>query len=56
MADRGSRAREQLFCHQCQNEWHRDEHGLQCPECESEFVEMVRQHHACSISSFCETC
>ena len=37
----GSRERELVFCHQCQNEWHRDQHGLQCPQCESEFVEVV---------------
>ena len=41
MADRSSQIRELVFCHQCQNEWHRDEHGLQCPQCESEFVEVV---------------
>ena len=41
MADRGGEQRELVFCHSCGNEWHRDEHGLQCPGCESEFVEVV---------------
>lgn len=41
MADRESHGRELVFCHQCQNEWNRDEHGLECPECHSEFVEVV---------------
>jgi E3 ubiquitin-protein ligase RNF115/126 len=33
--------RELVFCHQCQNEWYRAEHGLTCPECQSEFTEIV---------------
>lgn len=33
--------RELVFCHQCENEWYRDEHGLVCPECTSEFTEVV---------------
>ena len=33
--------RELVFCHGCGNEWHQDDHGLQCPRCESEFVEVV---------------
>lgn len=41
MADRDRHGRELVFCHQCQNEWNRDEHGLECPECHSEFVEVV---------------
>ena len=32
---------ELVFCHACQNEWHREEHGLQCPQCHSDFVELV---------------
>ena len=32
-----------VFCHACQNEWRRNEHGLQCPQCSSEFCEVVRQ-------------
>ncbi|KAI9894422.1 MAG: hypothetical protein M1814_003180 [Vezdaea aestivalis] len=34
MADR-------VFCHQCSNEWARSEHGLICPECDSEFTEVI---------------
>ena len=43
MADYGSSqgGRELVFCHSCENEWYRDEHGLQCPSCESEIVEIV---------------
>lgn len=33
--------REIVYCHQCENEWYRDENGLQCPECQSEFIEIV---------------
>ena len=38
MADR---PRELVFCHECQNEWNRDEHGLTCPDCHSDFTEVV---------------
>ena len=34
-------AREVVYCHQCDNEWHRDEHGLTCPRCEGEITEIV---------------
>lgn len=34
---------ERVFCHQCQNEWNRAHGGLQCPRCDSEFVEVVSQ-------------
>lgn len=33
--------REMMFCHQCENEWFRDEHGLECPECHSDFTEVI---------------
>ncbi|KAF3942335.1 hypothetical protein ABW19_dt0207820 [Dactylella cylindrospora] len=35
--------RDMMFCHECQNEWFRDEHGLQCPNprCRSEFTEIL---------------
>ena len=33
--------RELVYCHACNDEWYRDEHGLQCPRCESEIVEIV---------------
>jgi hypothetical protein len=30
-----------MFCHECADEWYRDEHGLTCPECGSDFTEIV---------------
>ncbi|KAG8406951.1 hypothetical protein J3458_020459 [Metarhizium acridum] len=33
--------REVVFCHACSNEWYRDDHGLMCPNCESEVTEIV---------------
>lgn len=33
--------RDIVFCHQCENEWYRDEGGLTCPECQSDFTEIV---------------
>ncbi|CZR62271.1 related to COP1-interacting protein CIP8 [Phialocephala subalpina] len=33
--------REVVFCHQCANEWYRDEHGLTCPRCAGEIIEIV---------------
>lgn len=41
MADPGGQQRELVFCHACSNEWLRDQHGLQCPECHSDVVEIV---------------
>lgn len=38
-------SRELVFCHQCENEWYRDEHGIICPECESDFTEIIEQDH-----------
>ncbi|GME42725.1 Zinc finger RING-type protein [Neofusicoccum parvum] len=34
-----------VFCHQCENEWYRDEHGLTCPDCHSEFTEIIEPDH-----------
>lgn len=34
-----------MFCHRCENEWYRDEHGLTCPECHSDFTEIVEPQH-----------
>ena len=31
-----------VFCHACRNDWRRNQHGLQCPQCSSECVEVVR--------------
>ncbi|KAF1952318.1 hypothetical protein CC80DRAFT_422676 [Byssothecium circinans] len=33
--------REMVFCHECHDEWFRDEKGIICPECESEFTEII---------------
>lgn len=33
--------RDIVYCHQCENEWFRDEHGLTCPQCQSDFTEIV---------------
>ena len=41
MADQGGQQQELVFCHACSNEWLRDQHGLQCPECHSDVVEIV---------------
>ena len=30
-----------MHCHECQDEWYRDESGLVCPVCGSDFVEIV---------------
>ncbi|RYP06217.1 hypothetical protein DL764_003309 [Monosporascus ibericus] len=44
--------REVVFCHQCENEWYRDEHGesLTCPRCHGEATEIdlfsdLDRHH-----------
>lgn len=37
--------REIVFCHQCENEWYRDEHGLVCPECQGDFVEVIEANN-----------
>jgi len=39
------RQRDLVFCHQCEDEWYRDEHGLQCPHCHSDFTEIVEAGH-----------
>ncbi|PGH06230.1 hypothetical protein AJ80_08199 [Polytolypa hystricis UAMH7299] len=40
MASR-SESGERVFCHECGNTWPRAEHGLDCPDCHSEFVEIL---------------
>ncbi|KAF1992556.1 hypothetical protein K402DRAFT_388203 [Aulographum hederae CBS 113979] len=39
--------RELMFCHLCENEWYRDEHGLACPQqgCGSDFTEIIEEDH-----------
>lgn len=34
--------REVVYCHACAHEWYRDEHGLICPSCAGEIIEIVR--------------
>ncbi|KAK5700515.1 hypothetical protein LTR97_005032 [Elasticomyces elasticus] len=37
--------RDMVFCHQCEDEWYRDQHGLQCPQCHSDFTEIIEADH-----------
>jgi len=30
-----------VYCHQCDNEWYQDEHGLVCPRCDGEITEII---------------
>jgi E3 ubiquitin-protein ligase RNF115/126 len=32
---------EMVYCHECNDRWRRDENGLVCPSCDSEFTEIV---------------
>jgi len=41
MSAHGAGERELVFCHACENEWIREQHGLQCPQCHSDVVEIV---------------
>lgn len=34
-------ARELVFCHACENEFYKNGDGLTCPECHSDFTELV---------------
>lgn len=43
--DRRPQQREMMFCHECENEWYRDEHGLECPECHSDFTEVIEANN-----------
>ncbi|KAH9826088.1 RING-like zinc finger protein [Teratosphaeria destructans] len=48
MADRTNQPpghRDMVYCHSCENEWYRDEHGLECPECHSDFIEIIEPNH-----------
>ncbi|KAF8453971.1 hypothetical protein BGX38DRAFT_1175019 [Terfezia claveryi] len=40
------RQRELVYCHRCQDEWFRDENGLVCPSCGSDFVEIMESNSA----------
>ncbi|ENI02008.1 hypothetical protein COCC4DRAFT_202787 [Bipolaris maydis ATCC 48331] len=37
--------RDMMFCHECADEWYRDEHGLSCPECGSDFTEIIEENN-----------
>lgn len=44
--DRTSRQSDvKVYCHECQNEWIKDNHGLVCPSCSSTFVEEIEAGH-----------
>lgn len=45
MSQPASTERELVYCHECQNEWYRDEHGIVCPECQSDFTECIERDH-----------
>ncbi|SLM39222.1 Zinc finger, RING/FYVE/PHD-type [Lasallia pustulata] len=45
MADNCGVHGELAFCHSCQNEWARERHGLRCPQCHSDFVEVIERTH-----------
>ncbi|KFY45911.1 hypothetical protein V495_02756 [Pseudogymnoascus sp. VKM F-4514 (FW-929)] len=34
-------SREVVYCHQCENEWYRDENGLVCPRCDGDMTEII---------------
>ncbi|KAF1809457.1 hypothetical protein P152DRAFT_476372 [Eremomyces bilateralis CBS 781.70] len=40
-----SQNRALVYCHSCEEEWFRDEHGLTCPHCHSEFTEIIEANH-----------
>jgi hypothetical protein len=44
--------REVVFCHKCENEWYRDEHGNTCPNCKGNIVEIVSISIFYNIFSF----
>ncbi|KAJ0126899.1 Xylosidase/arabinosidase [Fusarium oxysporum f. sp. albedinis] len=52
--------REVVYCHACAAEWYRDEHGLTCPACQGDIIEIVipgndprgfNNHHRSSAST-----
>ena len=43
--DQRPQPREMMYCHQCENEWYRDEHGLECPECHGDFTEVIEANN-----------
>lgn len=45
-------SREVVYCHACSHNWWRDEHGLQCPNCGGEVIEIVSSTELCSYVSY----
>ncbi|KLP15961.1 1-phosphatidylinositol-4,5-bisphosphate phosphodiesterase [Fusarium fujikuroi] len=43
-------ARYVVLCHQCSARWYRDEDGMQCPKCQSEFVEILEPESGSDVS------
>ncbi|KAF5710398.1 1-phosphatidylinositol-4,5-bisphosphate phosphodiesterase [Fusarium globosum] len=43
-------ARYVVLCHQCSARWYRDEDGMQCPKCQSEFVEILEPENGSEVS------
>ncbi|KAF2736741.1 hypothetical protein EJ04DRAFT_149695 [Polyplosphaeria fusca] len=43
--DPAGQHRDMMYCHECHDEWYRDEHGLTCPECGSDFTEIIEEDH-----------
>ncbi|CCT74224.1 related to 1-phosphatidylinositol-4,5-bisphosphate phosphodiesterase [Fusarium fujikuroi IMI 58289] len=39
-----------VLCHQCSARWYRDEDGMQCPKCQSEFVEILEPESGSDVS------
>ncbi|KAF2650812.1 hypothetical protein K491DRAFT_608127 [Lophiostoma macrostomum CBS 122681] len=37
--------RDMMYCHSCNDEWYRDQHGLSCPECGSDFTEIIEANN-----------
>lgn len=48
--------REVVFCHQCENEWYQDEHGLICPACEGEIIEVVSLLKLAALCTLSQSC
>ncbi|KAF2817399.1 uncharacterized protein BDZ99DRAFT_513643 [Mytilinidion resinicola] len=48
-------ARDMVFCHECENEWYRDEHGLSCPECHSDFTEIIEENHDPRVAAMADS-
>ncbi|CVL08587.1 related to 1-phosphatidylinositol-4,5-bisphosphate phosphodiesterase [Fusarium proliferatum] len=43
-------ARDVVLCHQCPARWYRDVDGMECPKCQSEFVEILEPESGSEVS------